>query len=52
MVEEWDRTIDVTLEGVLYGIAAALPYLNDQRTGDIINASPVAGNKVGPASVV
>src|ERR1700733_2543842 len=24
-VEDWDRTIDVNLKGVLYGIAAALP---------------------------
>jgi NADP-dependent 3-hydroxy acid dehydrogenase YdfG len=24
-IDEWERTIDVNLEGVLYGIAAALP---------------------------
>src|SRR5687767_5607396 len=26
-VDEWDRMIDVNLKGVLYGIAAALPYM-------------------------
>jgi NADP-dependent 3-hydroxy acid dehydrogenase YdfG len=24
-VDDWDRTIDVNIKGVLYGIAAALP---------------------------
>src|SRR6516165_405508 len=26
-VEEWDRMIDVNIKGVLYGIAAVLPYM-------------------------
>jgi len=26
-IEEWDRTIDVNIKGVLYGIAAALPHM-------------------------
>src|SRR5450759_3673937 len=26
-VDEWDRMIDVNIKGVLYGIAAALPYM-------------------------
>ncbi len=30
-VQEWDRTIDVNLKGVLYGIAAALPHMKAQR---------------------
>ena len=25
--EEWNQTIDVNIKGVLYGIAAALPYM-------------------------
>ena len=29
-VQEWDRTIDVNLKGVLYGIAAALPHMKAQ----------------------
>src|SRR3974377_1593258 len=51
-IEEWDRMIDVNIKGVLYGIAAALPYMKDQKSGHIINVSSVAGHKVGPGFVV
>jgi NADP-dependent 3-hydroxy acid dehydrogenase YdfG len=51
-VQDWDRTIDVNLKGVLYGIAAALPYMKEQKSGHIINVSSVAGHKVRPGSVV
>ncbi|MDR3530548.1 MAG: SDR family oxidoreductase [Rhodopila sp.] len=51
-VQDWDRTIDVNLKGVLYGIAAALPHMKAQKSGHIINVSSVAGHKVGPAGVV
>jgi NADP-dependent 3-hydroxy acid dehydrogenase YdfG len=45
-VDEWDRMIDVNIKGVLYGIAAALPYMNEQKSGHIINIASVAGLKV------
>jgi len=51
-VDDWNRTIDVNLKGVLYGIAAALPYMKAQKSGHIINVSSVAGHKVRPASAV
>ena len=51
-VDEWDRMIDVNVKGVLYGIAAALPYTKQQKTGHIINVSSVAGHKVGPGFAV
>lgn len=51
-VDEWDRMIDVNIKGVLYGIAAALPYMQKQKAGHIINVSSVAGHKVGPGSSV
>jgi NADP-dependent 3-hydroxy acid dehydrogenase YdfG len=51
-VEEWDRMIDVNLKGVLYGIAGALPYMKEQKSGHFINVSSVAGHKVGPGSGV
>ena len=51
-VEDWDRMIDVNLKGVLYGIAAALPYMKAQQSGHIINVSSVAGHKVGPGGAV
>ncbi|MCA7014131.1 SDR family oxidoreductase [Dickeya dadantii] len=51
-IEDWDAMIDVNLKGVLYGIAAALPYMKQQRSGHIINTSSVAGHKVRPGSAV
>jgi NADP-dependent 3-hydroxy acid dehydrogenase YdfG len=51
-VDEWDRMIDVNIKGVLYGIAAALPHMQRQKSGHIINVSSVAGHKVGPGFAV
>ncbi|WP_112833112.1 SDR family oxidoreductase [Ensifer sp.] len=51
-VEDWDRTIDVNLKGVLYGIGAALPHMKAQKSGHIINVSSVAGHKVNPGGAV
>ncbi|MDM0107581.1 SDR family oxidoreductase [Variovorax sp. J22R24] len=45
-VDEWDRTIDVNIKGVLYGIAAVLPSMTAQGSGHIINIASVAGLKV------
>jgi NADP-dependent 3-hydroxy acid dehydrogenase YdfG len=49
---DWDRMIDVNIKGVLYGIAAALPHFQAQRSGHFINVSSVAGHKVRPGSAV
>src|SRR5882724_391548 len=51
-VDEWDRMIDVNIKGVLYGIAAALPYMKQRKSGHFINVSSVAGHKVGPGGAV
>ena len=51
-VKEWDRTIDVNIKGVLYGIAAVLPMMRQQKSGHIINVSSVAGHKVFPGAAV
>ncbi|MEH2328692.1 SDR family oxidoreductase [Nostoc sp.] len=51
-IDDWNQTIDVNIKGVLYGIAAALPYMKQQKAGHIINVSSVAGHKVGPGSAV
>lgn len=51
-IADWDRMIDVNLKGVLYGIAAALPHMEAQKSGHIINVSSVAGHKVRPGSAV
>src|SRR2546421_12964819 len=44
--------IDVNIKGVLYGIAAALPHMQRQKSRHFINVSSVAGHKVGPGFAV
>ncbi|ELS6682440.1 SDR family oxidoreductase [Salmonella enterica] len=44
--DEWDRMIDINIKGVLYGIAAALPVFEQQKSGHFINIASVAGIKV------
>lgn len=51
-VDEWNQMIDVNLRGVLHGIAAVLPYMQAQKSGQIINTASVAAYKVFPASAV
>ncbi len=51
-IDEWDQMIDVNIKGVLYGIAAALPYMKQQKSGHIINVSSVAGHKVRAGGTV
>jgi NADP-dependent 3-hydroxy acid dehydrogenase YdfG len=45
-VDEWDQIIDVNLKGVLYGIAAVLPTMRQQKSGHVINLSSIGGHKV------
>jgi NADP-dependent 3-hydroxy acid dehydrogenase YdfG len=51
-IDEWDRMIDVNMKGVLYGIAAVLPFMRQQKSGHIISLSSLAGYGVWPASSV
>ena len=51
-VDEWDQMIDVNVKGVLYGIAAALPYMKEQASGHIINVASDAGHEVHEGSAV
>jgi NADP-dependent 3-hydroxy acid dehydrogenase YdfG len=51
-IEDWDQSIDVNIKGVLYGIAAVLPHMKEQKSGQIISVSSVAGHHVGPGSSV
>jgi NADP-dependent 3-hydroxy acid dehydrogenase YdfG len=44
-IDEWDRMVDVNIKGTLYGIAAALPHMKEQKSGQIINVSSVYGHK-------
>lgn len=51
-VDEWDWMIDVNIKGVLYGVAAALPYMKEQKSGHVINVSSVYGHVVDPGAAV
>lgn len=51
-IEDWDQMIDVNIKGVLYGIAAALPHMKQQKSGHIINVSSVAGHRVRAGTAV
>ena len=51
-VDDWSRMIDVNVKGVLHGIAAALPHMQAQTSGQIINVLSVAGHKVRPGAAV
>ncbi|SEL91140.1 NADP-dependent 3-hydroxy acid dehydrogenase YdfG [Pseudoxanthomonas sp. GM95] len=51
-LEDWDRTIDVNIKGVLYGIAAVLPHMQARKSGHIVNVSSVAGHKVRAGGAV
>jgi NADP-dependent 3-hydroxy acid dehydrogenase YdfG len=51
-VAEWDRMIDVNIKGVLYGIAAALPIMEEQGNGQIVNVSSIGGHRVSPTAAV
>lgn len=51
-VDEWDRMVDVNIKGVLYGIAAVLPVMNNQGSGQIVNVSSIGGLAVSPTAAV
>lgn len=51
-IADWNNTIDINIKGVLYGIGAALPYMESQKSGQFINISSVAGHVAGPGSAV
>lgn len=51
-VDEWNQTIDVNIKGVLHGIAAALPHMKAQKSGQIISVSSIAGHIVSAGGAV
>ncbi|KFE63414.1 SDR family oxidoreductase [Hyalangium minutum] len=51
-IDEWNRMIDVNIRGVLHGIAAGLPLMKKQRSGQFINISSLGGHKVVPTAAV
>uniref|UniRef100_E1TCQ9 Short-chain dehydrogenase/reductase SDR n=1 Tax=Burkholderia sp. (strain CCGE1003) TaxID=640512 RepID=E1TCQ9_BURSG len=51
-VDEWNRMIDVNIRGVLHGIAAVLPVMERQGSGQVINISSIGGLSVSPTAAV
>ncbi len=47
-IDDWDAMIDVNVKGVLYGIAAALPVFERQKSGHIVNIVSTAGLAIVP----
>ena len=51
-VSEWDRMIDVNIRGVLHGIAAGLPLMQKQQSGQFINIASIGAYTVSPTAAV
>lgn len=45
-VDEWDAMVDINIKGVLNGIAAALPVMDAQGGGQIINTASIGAHMV------
>ena len=50
--DEWDRMIDVNVRGVLNGIAAVLPIMEEQGHGHVINVASIGAHRVVPTAAV
>ncbi|KFI08097.1 SDR family oxidoreductase [Massilia sp. BSC265] len=51
-VNEWNQMIDVNVRGVLHGIAAALPVMQRQGSGQVINMASIGAYTVSPTAAV
>lgn len=51
-IDEWNRMIDVNIRGVLHGIAAGLPLMQQQGAGQFVNISSIGGHSVVPTAAV
>lgn len=52
VVDDWDNMINVNIKGYLHMVAAVLPSMLKQKSGQILNMDSVAGHQVGPAAGV
>lgn len=50
--EEWNQMVAVNIKGVMNGVAAVLPTFIDQKSGQVITTSSVAGLKAYPGAGV
>lgn len=49
---EWNSMIDINIKGVLNGIAAVLPVMEKQKSGQIINTASIGAHLVMPTGAV
>ncbi|MGE6386346.1 SDR family oxidoreductase [Pseudomonas sp. NPDC078416] len=52
VTQDWNAMIDVNIKGYLNTIAATLPFMLEQKSGQILNMDSVAGHQVGPGAGV
>lgn len=50
--DEWERMVDVNIKGVLWGIGAALPFMEAQGSGQIVNIGSIGALSVVPTGAV
>ena len=50
--DEWERTININIKGVLHGIAAVLPVMEKQGHGHIINTASTGAHASGASCAV
>ncbi len=41
-IDDWNKAIDINIRGVLYGIAAVLPHMQERSSSHIINIGSIA----------
>ena len=51
-VDDWERTVDVNVKGVLFAVGAVLPTLLRQGSGHIVNISSLASRRQFPGGAV
>jgi NADP-dependent 3-hydroxy acid dehydrogenase YdfG len=51
-IEEWKWMVDVNINGVLNGVAAAQPLMRESGSGHFVNISSVAGHIVFPGAAI
>lgn len=51
-VDEWEQMIDVNIRGVMYGVAAVLPIMDEQGYGHVINVASTGAHRVSPTAAV
>lgn len=52
LVDEWDRMVDVNVNGLLHGVAAVLPRFREQGGGHVVTVASIGAHQVVPTSAV